>query len=61
MIFTTWLTISTVCTLILCGLFTLFTAIMFCDQLRMIMEDTSTIDRMQARRALAEAAKKGES
>lgn len=42
--------------LILCGVFTLFTAIMFCDQTRMIYENTSTIDRMQARRAAREAA-----
>jgi len=38
--------ILTIIVLFLCGMFTLFCAIMFCDQLKMIMEDTSTIDRM---------------
>jgi len=33
----------------MCGLFTLFTTIMFCDQVYMKYEDTSTIDSMKAR------------
>ena len=40
--------------LMLTAVFTLFTAVMFCDQARMISEGTGTIDRMQARRAAQE-------
>ena len=34
-----------------CVVFTFFCVIMFCDQLNMIMGNTSTIDRKMARRA----------
>ena len=48
---------------ILCGLFALFTAVMFCDQIKMITEDTSTIDKKLAQRQIEEAdlGKQGES
>ena len=36
--------------LFFCGLFTIFCAVMFCDQYRMIVQDTSTIDRKMAAR-----------
>jgi len=52
-------TIMSVIVLILCAIFTLFCAIMFVDQVRMIIEDTSTIDRMQDRRAAKEAIESG--
>ena len=42
--------------LFMCGIFALFTCIMFADQLQMMIEDTSTIDRMQARRAAKQTA-----
>ena len=35
----------------LCIMFTFFCLIMFCDQLKMILDNTSTIDRKMARRA----------
>ena len=42
--------ILTVVVLILTALFTLFCAIMFCDQVQMISQDTSTIDKKMAQR-----------
>ena len=54
--FSTGVTILIVLILLNTGLFSLFTCVMFCDQVRMIQEDTSTIDRMQARRAAKENA-----
>ena len=46
---------------IFCGLFVLFCSVMFCDQAKMIMDDTSTIDRKIAARDGAKGATKGES
>ena len=37
--------------LFMCGIFAIFCAIMFCDQVKLIMEDTSTIDRKQSAKA----------
>lgn len=38
-------------TVIMCGLMALFSAVMFCDQVKMIQENTGTIDKMQAKRS----------
>lgn len=51
-----FMTVLAVIMLFMCGIFALFTCIMFADQLQMMIEDTSTIDRMQARRAAKQTA-----
>jgi len=43
-------TVLAVIVMIFCALFALFCAVMFCDQVNMIVTDTSTIDRMKARK-----------
>jgi len=54
--FAGFMTVLAVIMLLMCGIFALFTCIMFADQLQMMIEDTSTIDRMQARRAAKQTA-----
>ena len=39
----------------LCGLFALFTLIMFGDQIKMIVEDTGTIDKKQVQQKIEKA------
>ena len=58
--FNTGIVAFSVGVVILCGIFALFTCIMFCDQASMIRDDTSTIDRMQAARAAKKNAQAGD-
>lgn len=36
---------------VFCGLFTFFAGVMFCDQVKMIQENTGTIERLQQKRS----------
>lgn len=45
----------TIAALIICILFALFTIVMFCDQVKLILEDTSTIDQKQMQREIQQA------
>lgn len=40
---------------ILCALFAIFTLVMFCDQIKMIIEDTSTIDKKMVQQQIERA------
>lgn len=42
-----WGVLITIVSLILCALFALFTCVMFCDQSKLICEESSTIDNKQ--------------
>jgi hypothetical protein len=43
--------ICTVLISFMCCMFFLFTTVMFCDQVKMIQENTSTIDKLQAKKS----------